>query len=138
MAKSHEPSLFSIIVAAVFVALGLLFLAVAFFSGHVTPIQYTILVWVFGPIIAIVSGVYTGRLVVKDSKIGRALVTATGGFAVWLLFFWFIPLPNEVVVTILLYRNGQPVRENRQVTIEYANDSRTDTAVNGKINFRLP
>jgi hypothetical protein len=118
----------------------------AFRLGNLTPSQHFLLMWLLPLTSGFAAGCFVGSLK-ATGPIGKIAVTATGGFAVWLLSFFLLPKPvkTETVVPTVpdsISTNLTEVMSFREASIFLAKEDGynavfngfDDTVLNAKIN----
>jgi hypothetical protein len=126
-----------------FILAAILMAAWGFSQGSLEPDQRWILVWM----LAMASGAgawsFSGSLAVQGHElITRLAVTATGGFAVWLLTFFLLPLPathERSLVRIYLDNAGKILAEDFVITVRIPGmETITKKGANGETTIELP
>jgi hypothetical protein len=109
----------SLIVGAVCSALMVGLVIVAFVRRNLTEDERFIFLWLLPIVGGIAAGAFFGEMSVVDSGWKRLAVSATGGFAVWLLSYWLLPVPKVTQKTIfvqLLAPPGDVIRGESTLT----------------------
>jgi hypothetical protein len=130
---------FIIGVALLVAALG--FAIWTFLLGTLTEDQRLILLWVLPLASGFGSGSFVGSMVAKGKRLFTGVgVTATGGFAVWLLSHWLLPMPRppSKPVTIELLHGAEALAENFEITLLIPPYQPQTAIGKGSVTVQLP